>query len=1036
MKVSTYIYVTLMTLMISQVFGQRSQANFGKNRVQYEDFKWLNISTRHFNIYYYAGANDVAHNTARYAEKDYNEITDVLGYIPMSKTNIIVYNSVSDLQQSNIGLNKRQLVSGETELIKSKIEIAFTGSYSELRREIKEKVSELYINLMLFGGNFKDMVQSSYLMEVSAWYTLGAAAYVSDGWTPEMEDKVNDLVLEAHKNPDQLSGKEAKLVGQSIWNYIESEYGKSSIASILNLTRVVRDERTSISNTLGVPFEVFLQEWREFYAQTLVENYDDRVELDKSGRIRKINLRKMRYESAVFNPDSTLVAYGENHKGRFRVFVYDPVEDKRKRIKAGGHKVVNQTINYKFPQVAWRSPDELSIAYMKRGKPFLYTENIRNGDKERKYFNSFDEILSIDYHQQKDEMVLSAIDGGRSDIFIYDYKKNYAKRITKDLYDDHHPKYVPGTNSIIFSSNRPGDTLGVFGKIEQLQANYDIFLYNIDDDSDVLERLTNSEASETHPHVIDQEEIYFLSDVKSGRQIYKLNRNESKAVELTNFDKEISAFGVHDDYIAFSAVTKGRPYLYRYHRDSLKGPYHEYTAFRKTPSADTGSANNLDSLKLLKELLKINVDLVHFESSDSTAVKLQQYEMEDIHKKLSDQEQGNEETTIYGPYKYKGMLSADRVLTTPYIDPLLMSGILAQVSLSDFFNDHYMNVNYFLSSNTKSSNLSAEYSLLKYRRDYSFQYDRRSLFLTDDNVIHRLTSNTFTGSVSHPFTQLHRITLSGMYVQTRFIDHFNVFREDVLNGYAAGRVEYVFDNTEITGMNMIKGTRVKANVTHYQHLADNAGEAENHFGRMIVDARHYQELFRDVVFAGRASGGAFFGADPKNFLIGGVDNWLFQETQNHGEGPLALNQFQGNENMLFMDYVTNLRGFNLNQQYGQRYLLLNLEVRIPVAKTLYNGPVNSSFMHNLQLNGFYDIGTAWTGRSPFGQNNTFNTTYVEVGGPFTADVTNYRNPFLSSFGVGLRSTVVGYYLKADLAWGIYNYVLQPPMLHLSIGADF
>lgn len=1027
-----------MSLMVNFSFGQQSQANFGQNRVQYDDFKWMNISTRHFNIYYYTGANDVAHNTARYAEKDYNEITDVLGYIPMSKTNIIIYNSISDLQQSNIGLNKRQLVSGETELIKSKIEIAFTGSYVELRREIKEKVSELYINLMLFGGNFKDMVQSSYLMEVSEWYTTGAAAYVSDGWTPEMEDKVNDLALEAHKDPDQLSGHEARLVGQSIWNYIESEYGKSAIASILNLTRVVRDERTSIANTLGVPFEVFLQDWRRFYAQTLVEDYEQRDELDKSLRIRRMNRRAMRYKSAVFNPDSTLIAYGENHKGRFRVFVYDPVEDKRKRIKAGGNKVVNQKVNHNFPQVAWRSSEELSIVYMKKGKPFLYTENIRNGDKERKSFNSFDEILSIDYHHKKAEMILSAIDGGRSDIFVYDYKKNYAKRITKDMYDDLNPRYIPGTNTIVFSSNRPGDTLGGFGKFDQLKEKYDLFLYDLDYNDDILERITNSDASEMFPYAVDQEHIYFLSDVKKGRQVYQIKRGETKAKQITNFDKDISAFAINNDYITVSANQNGLPYLYNYHRDSLKGPYSEYRAYQKQSTVDDDTTDEeIDAMKHLKELLKINVDLVHFESSDSTALKLQQYEVEDIHKKLAEQEKKkDDETTIYGPQKYKGMLAADRLLTTPYIDPLLMSGILAQVSLSDFFNDHYMNVNYFLSSNTKSSNISAEYALLKHRRDYSFNFDRRSLFLTRDNVIHRLTSNTLSATVSHPFTQLHRISFSGMYVHTRFTDYFNTARTDVLNGYAAGRAEYVYDNSEITGMNMLKGTRVKANVTHYQHMANNIGETENSFGKFMLDARHYEELFRGVVLAGRASGGAFFGADPKHFLIGGVDNWVFQQTYNHGEGPLDINPIQGNENMLFVDYVTNLRGFDLNQQYGERYLLFNLELRIPVAKTFYNGPVNTSFMHNLQLNGFYDIGTAWTGRSPFGQDNTFNTTYVQAGGPFTADVTNYQNPFLSSFGVGVRSTVVGYYVKADLAWGILNYVVQSPMIHLSLGADF
>jgi hypothetical protein len=89
--------------------------------VQFKEFKWKYISTKHFNIYYYGGGNSLAHNAARYAETNYENLSDAIGYPSYSRINLIVYNSIIDLQQSNIGIENAQFVGGETDLIKAKI---------------------------------------------------------------------------------------------------------------------------------------------------------------------------------------------------------------------------------------------------------------------------------------------------------------------------------------------------------------------------------------------------------------------------------------------------------------------------------------------------------------------------------------------------------------------------------------------------------------------------------------------------------------------------------------------------------------------------------------------------------------------------------------------------------------------------------------------------------------------------------------------------------------------------------------------------
>lgn len=86
--------------------------------------------------------------------------------------------------------------------------------------------------------------------------------------------------------------------------------------------------------------------------------------------------------------------------------------------------------------------------------------------------------------------------------------------------------------------------------------------------------------------------------------------------------------------------------------------------------------------------------------------------------------------------------------------------------------------------------------------------------------------------------------------------------------------------------------------------------------------------------------------------------------------------------------------------------------------------------------GFYDIGTAWLGGSPWDQNNSINTQNIESGDIFSAVIRNYKNPWLSSIGAGVRTTVFGYFVRLDYSFPIEDYILNDPTFQLSIGYDF
>jgi len=174
-KNKSFLIVGILMLLSSmqQSFAQFRENQFGKNRVQYKKMEWNYISTTNFDIYFYDGGYDIAKLSAEYAEKDFDRITDMVGFSPYNKTKILIYNSIIDLQQSNIGVyNQGFDVGGQTNFVRSEIELAFTGSKAAFKNELAQGVADILIFEMMYGGNLKEIFQNSYLLNLPEWFMV------------------------------------------------------------------------------------------------------------------------------------------------------------------------------------------------------------------------------------------------------------------------------------------------------------------------------------------------------------------------------------------------------------------------------------------------------------------------------------------------------------------------------------------------------------------------------------------------------------------------------------------------------------------------------------------------------------------------------------------------------------------------------------------------------------------------------------------------------------------------------------------------
>ena len=728
----------------------------------------------------------------------------------------------------------------------------------------------------------------------------------------------------------------------------------------------------------------------------------------------------------------------------------------------------------------------------------MTTREISGGYKTKKIFGTFDQVIDFDYADDGNMIVFSAEKEGKSDLFLFNVKQNTIRQISNDLYDETHPVFLKGSTSFVFSSNRNVDTIYAPSlKLNTLQDNTNLFLYEPNVSTTKFKRLTNTKFHESAPLGFSMNEIAYLQDETGIYNLSILDINTGISKQVTNYQQDIHQFDLsYAKNLSFVMLHKCKELLFVNHAVNLslevpkpiKTPRREAfnfieNIFNSSVKPDSTiivpTTDSLNDVKKIietipnQDIVKHNTQIINeeitFESnqepqfqkttntipSDTTnlnseeEINVNNYTFESeghISIGNSDDERNQlasgisskfrtEESIKVSDFKpMRPMLNVDYTISTILFDPLRGFGLQAKVAVSDMLENHRFTADGLSSINLSMYKLYFEYEYLKRRLDYKFRYEKQIFEKsTEQSYPQKASLNKFELSFTYPFSPFARLSITPFGLSSNLYLLGSPSTEDKYNIFIGGRAEFVFDNSEKKGMNMIVGTRMRFTSDNYLGTK----EINNNFARIEADIRNYKKIHREIIFATRLSTGTFFGKNAPNYMIGGIDNWVFSPDPiiNSSKSPLYYDEGVDNRKFLFNQFITSLRGFNYSQLYGQSHILFNAELRIPVVKYFYKGLINSEFLRNFQLIGFYDIGSAWTGTNPFSSENSFNTTYIESGS-IKAKVINYKNPFLSSFGAGIHTHLLGYYVKIDLAFPIQDYAYKSPRLMLSLGYDF
>ena len=1101
------IFTTLSLIFVAvfQVDAQYAQETFGKNRIQYRQFDWQYLSGENFDVYYYDNRNAIAQEALEFLESEFDRITDLIGYPPYFKTKVFLYNSLADLRQSNVGLNRTEFtVNGETEFIKPYVEVANMGTAQEFKEELLLRISELMVNEMMFGGSLKDIFQSSILMNLPDWFVDGASLYVAKGWSSEMDDYIRQIITKRKsKKITRLESVEAALAGQSVWNFIAEKYGKSSVGNILNYTRITRNEEKSVLITLGVSFKQLMNEWHKYYSDMEERVSQSYVLPEDNKYFTRHQNKTTAYTTIKISPDGQYLAYAENDRGRYIVKVRSISTGRERTIVSGGSKVINQRVDYRHPLISWADANTLGVIGVKKGQYVFWLYDLNSRSRVPRELDKFSNIRSLNFSDNGRLVVLSADFEGRNDLFLLSTRKDRVRRLTDDLYDDLDPNFIPGSNRIVFSSNRATDTLSTAAKPEfgKLPENYSLFVFDLDTTRNVVKRITNTLSKDIQPIAYDDKIFYYLSDQRGIVNLFKYNRENGVYSQVTNYSTSIKDYDLNfnSNTLVFVASKKIKQQIFVDNdfnvdrqvftpatrrkelqqariirekrrqeenknmsiKDLLNARLKESKALEDSVAADSAKIDTLKSSQVIPadtvaaDTAKtdvVNTDNYQFDDAKKKpdVVSTDNYKFEDEEKKpttdsfLSRYMKAREQSRITGPFPYETKFSADNLVTSLVIDPLRGLGILLEAQMNDMLESYRFNGGIMTTLDLRQGDVYAEFQYLPHFLDFSVRFDRRSVRWDPypEESVFKYTMHKLEFGASLPFNDRLRLTLKPFGAITSSVDlgeqPFPSGPPDAVPSnhyYAGGKSELVYDNSVTTGMNLMEGSRAKLSFTHFQGLDNKM----NSFSRVSIDLRHYQQLYKEIVFAVRGFGGTFFGHSPKKFLLGGMNNWLFNRTFTDGvtsegqKNPLGVST--ENQDVLFVEYATNLRGFDYATLFGNSVLLMNAELRVPLIRALTNGPIASNFFRNLQFVGFYDIGTSWSGKPPFSSETSVSYDVI-TNVPFTARIKNYLNPWLYSYGVGVRTVVFSYYVKFDLAWPVENYEVGKPRGFLTLGFDF
>jgi len=1052
------LLLALLTFAAPAARGQ--YFSYGQNRVQYERLRWEHVASDRLDVYFYErdetapSGRVLADFASRVGEGALDDVARLFGRPLGRRVPLLVYQSHNDFAVTNavdlpVGAEG---IGGVTEMLKNRVAVPFTGDWGEFRRVLRHEIVHAVLNDLLYGGSLQAALRGNLGFRLPDWFDEGLAEYVSFGWDAQSDLALRDAVLEGYLPPvRRLSGYLAYRGGQGFWDFLAAEYGREKVGEILDHLVNARSVDAAFVAATGLDLSELSARWHDALREVYFPEAAAREPIDVVARLVASGADDpgRLYAAPAVSPQGDRVAWVAAAPGRAAVLVAPtagtgPITT----VLDGAGRADTERLRLLSPGLAWDPSGRRLAAAVTRGPgDALAVVDVVTGAMQEIEVPGVDAIIALAWSPDSTRLALEATAGASSDIYLLELVSRRLTNLTNDVYSDHSPAWSPDSRHLAFYSDRgaavgsgrptPADVhagaVDMVAHVEGAGRQFDLYLVSTDDPETVV-RLTDSFWNETSPAWAGANRLLFVSDFNGVPNLHVLDPGADAPAQraLTDLRAGIVHLSASTDggVVATLSIDDGAPAVYvaraPIDRDDAPAAPAPTVWARRTgrvrgeaPALALAPPGTVRRNPLLRAAAEGRAPASEFRRPvDSALVDSLLATLGTPAAPDSDAAPARPAPDAEEPRRYRLSFAPDLVTASGGYDTVFGVQAATQVLFTDLLGDHRFRFASNLVLDLRNADYLLAYEARGGRVDYAVQGFHLARELVDDTAgtVYRYRNFGFVGGIRIPLDTFRRLDFDVAVLGVALADLSDLGARARIRRFISPRAVYTVDRTRPGWAGPGEGWRWAA------QLSGTPGPSVN-FVSALADGRRYVPIgparpWPAATLAVRASGGISIGPDPQRFYAAGVTAWL-----NPTYRSLPV---QSADDFVFAVPVLPVRGFGYNEAAGDRFAMLNLEVRAPLAAQLFPGALPVLLLRGLQAVAFVDAGVIASGGVEVWRD-------IDDGAGGTRRV---LDDVLLGTGVGLRTVVLGYPVRADWAWPFEGERFGEARFYVSVGADF
>ena len=999
----------------------------------------------------------------RIAELNYHELEGLLGYKSSLQFTATIYNDINDyheaLKVNAVWLERISVTDNYSQ--EYNYPIYANCNYNLIRSQFIYSLSHFVFHEFLLGISVRQKLSQTGSHTIPNWFLQGLGAYLASGWNANSADEYAFYECKGgFKSPNQIVPMGAQVYGKKIWRDLFQTYGKSVVSTMMFVLKYTGNAESAIEYVTGKSFDVWNKERMLGQNQPLGTPINTEIDLPLKYRsipIKKIVKHHEKLAIQWFTP------------GLVKVSIYNSISKK-----------LGDVISYEYPALL----DELNF------QPIQLVGFLVTDKSSQSLPHSAVELLSMEFVVNR-HRTLVFIDSAGKRRYSVDLGPEKLHRVQSILSVDvsrNNSKQIDVNNSeTLITYTAIGSQLGVDKLItakfllnETAYEKREIQIERL-----LMERLDIAhEQNDSIYYAID------IKKIEKDRWIMLFEQLMGEATKTLRVDtlteKPIVRGLVIEGQGQLSYVqNEGEVWRLRFYHFKDNSDYRWKSevknSFYMQSSVDgldniieSSFGSSLSLVRLLDpaketvrelELLAKNDSIENRKKKDvPNRISMNLVEVDSLHstweylvafpKRTWTSTLNNEKTPHYsGKYDSSrgrnsyylnqgGLYFGNADFPLPYLNEIKQYLLYNQPFTPEmrFYlidKNHNYRMSFGILSNLALNRLGLRmqqtFNWGKYQIDQQLLTRSRTFYLNEMSLKKNAT-NFFSVSIRRNWISNFSLSSGIQIMEDMYFDKivnpgFSSFKNyrfktaglvfglDWNNRQRAMRLENAWLISLKSSIKINQVSTANAIPNRVYVNGNSMGTSYLFHLNLNID----KQLVRGVYFKSNIMANKSAGNALTLFWVGGSEGWISRDMW-----QTDISTEYSNTKYLYRANGGFVRGFLSGERIGTGSLSIQNEILTQPFKQFGQKIIKQHFYESLTLYGFLDIGTAFIGNSPANPMNPFNTVAITTPN-YWMSITSKRNPYLVGTGLGVSANVLRTPIRYELAFGLKEGKLMPPI---------